>query len=234
MPTTSTTTPAAAAKKVAKKAAPKATPSKRPVKKAPSRSTTASDAAGSALQVLKDDHRVVERLFAQFERTGDRAFTTRQELVTRLIRELSIHASIEETVFYPAVREALTDDDLVLEALEEHHVVKLTLAELDGIPATAERYAAKVTVLMEMIRHHVQEEEDELFAKVRSAMTRTQLEQLGEALVAAKASAPERPHPHAPDTPPANLLAAAVTNPIDMARSVGEAAVRKVRSAIRP
>ncbi|MEQ1698494.1 MAG: hemerythrin domain-containing protein [Ilumatobacteraceae bacterium] len=210
---------------------------KSPVAKSVSRPRTtgaaAADTATSALQVLKDDHRTVERLFAQFEQLGDRAHKGQQDVVERVIRELSMHASIEETVFYPGIRTALAKDDLVLEALEEHHLVKLTLAELDGMSPTAERYVAKMTVLMEMVRHHVEEEEDDLFPKVRDAMSRTDLEQLGTALLEAKRSAPTKPHPHSPDTPPANVLVAAVTTPIDVARSVGEAAIRRVRQTIR-
>lgn len=183
--------------------------------------------------MLKDDHRAVERLFAQFEQLGERAHKAQQDIVERVVRDLSMHASIEETVFYPAVRAALDKDDLVLEALEEHHLVKLSLAELDSMPPTAERYVAKMTVLMEMVRHHVDEEEDDLFPKVRDAMTRTELEQLGTALLEAKRSAPTKPHPHSPDTPPANVLVSAVTTPIDTARSVGEAAIRKVRQTLR-
>lgn len=183
--------------------------------------------------MLRADHRTVERLFAQFEQLGPRAHRAQEDVVKTLIRELSIHASIEETVFYPAVRETLEDGDLVLEALEEHHLVKLTLAELDGMPPSAERYAAKVTVLIENVRHHVEEEEQELFPKVRDAMTRAQLDVLGAALLQAKRSAPTKPHPHSPDAPPANMLASAITAPLDAARSVGEAAVRKVRQSIR-
>lgn len=184
----------------------------------------------NALQVLKNDHRTVEDLFKQFEKLGPKAHKSRQNLVKRITQELSVHASIEETVFYPAVREALAKaDDLVLEALEEHHVVKVSLAELHNMPPDHERYAAKVTVLMEMVRHHVKEEENELFPKVRAAMGRAELDELGDELMAAKAGAPTRPHPGAPDTPPGNVLAAAVSLPFDAARSAGEKAVNQVR-----
>ena len=88
----------------------------------------------SALQVLKDDHRSVEQLFAQFEQLGPRAHRAQEGIVKKVIRELSMHADIEESVFYPAVRSALDENDLVLEALEEHHLVKVTLMELDGMP----------------------------------------------------------------------------------------------------
>ena len=185
----------------------------------------------SALQVLQDDHRTVNDLFAQFEKLGPRAKKGREAIVTKVVQELSVHAAIEEMVFYPAVRERLAmSDDMVLEALEEHHVVKILLAELDGMSAGDERYSAKMTVLIEIVRHHVAEEEGDMFPKVRKAMTRTELEDLGAALVEARRGAPTRPHPGSPDTPPANFIAAAVTVPLDAARSAGEAAVRRVRS----
>lgn len=196
--------------------------------------TTTTTKTHSALQVLKTDHRAVEELFAEFEKLGPKAYKSRQSIVKKVTKELSVHASIEEMVLYPAAREALSKggDDLVLEALEEHHVVKATLAELGTLPPDHERYAAKMTVLMEMVRHHVKEEEHELFPQLRAAMTRAELDDLGEALMAAKAGAPERPHPSAPDTPPGNVLAAAVTLPFDAARSAGKKAVQQVRKQL--
>src|SRR5205807_6075539 len=112
---------------------------------------------------------------------------------------LSIHAAIEEQVFYPAVREAAPDEkDLVLESLEEHHIVKWVLSELDGMVPSDERFTAKVTVLIENVRHHVEEEEGELFPEVRKAMKRKELEELVQALEAAKKVAPTHPHPRTP------------------------------------
>ncbi len=185
----------------------------------------------SALQVLQEDHRTVNDLFARFEKLGPRAKKGREAIVSKVVQELSVHAGIEEMVFYPAVRERLgMSDEMVLEALEEHHVVKILLAELDSMSADDERYGAKMTVLIEIVRHHVAEEEGTMFPKVRKAMTRTELEDLGAALVEARPGAPKRAHPRSPDTPPGNFIAAAVTMPLDAARSAGEAAVRTVRS----
>jgi hemerythrin superfamily protein len=122
-----------------------------------------------ALKVLRDDHRKVEDLFARFEKAGDRAYKTKRRIVDQMIRELSVHAAIEEEAFYPAVRERMQQsEDEVLESLEEHHLVKLTLAELDRMEPTDERFDAKVMVMMESVRHHAKEEEEgELFPKVR-------------------------------------------------------------------
>ena len=160
-----------------------------------------------AITLLKNDHKAVERLFKQFEK-AEKADDdeTKAKVVDQIIEELSVHAAIEEQVFYPAIREAVpeTEDD-VLEGLEEHHIVKWTLSELEALTPADERFDPKVTVLIESVRHHVEEEEGELFPDVRKALGRKRLGQIGESLEKAKESAPRRPQPQAPDTPPGNL-----------------------------
>src|SRR4051812_42421427 len=110
-----------------------------------------------AIAVLKKDHRTVEELFARFESAGEKAYDTKGKLVDKIVVELSKHASIEEQYLYPAARKALGEGkgDIVLESLEEHHVVKWVLNELSNMEPQAERFDAKVTVLMENVRHHV-------------------------------------------------------------------------------
>ncbi len=157
-----------------------------------------------AIVVLKDDHKTVEKLFKQFEKLqkSDGPAAQKRKVVDQMIAELSAHANIEEMHFYPSVRNRLEDlDDTVLEGLEEHHIVKWTLSELDGMDPKHERFDAKVTVLMESVRHHVEEEEAEMFPLVREAMGRKALQELGAELVAAKSSAPTKPRPKAPDEP---------------------------------
>ena len=110
--------------------------------------------------------------------------------------------------------------------------MKWTLSELDGMSPELERFDAKFTVLMEMVRHHVKEEEGELFPKMRKAFTRTELAELGEALANAQRTAPKKPHPRSPDSPPMNAVAASLTNPLDSVRDLGEQAVRRIRSAV--
>ena len=181
-----------------------------------------------AITLLKQDHKAVEKLFKQFEKTTQPA--QQRKLAQRVIEELSVHAAIEEMVFYPAVRERVPKvEDTVLESLEEHHVVKWVLSELDDMKPDHERFKAKMTVLMESVRHHVKEEESELFPEVRSVVKRKELGELGEAMEKAKKTAPTKPHPRAPDTPPGNLIAAAVSAPIDMALNAGKEAVQAVR-----
>ncbi|HSJ90950.1 MAG TPA: hemerythrin domain-containing protein [Ilumatobacter sp.] len=169
-----------------------------------------------AITLLKDDHRTVEQLFKRFEQAGERAHVRKRQLVDRIIEELSIHAAIEEQVFYPVARAAVRDtESIVLESLEEHHVVKWLLSELVDMNPTHERFDAKVTVLIESVRHHVEEEESEFFPKVREQLGRNELADLGEALADAKQSAPTRPHPRMPDAGPANVVAGAVTGVVD-------------------
>ena len=183
--------------------------------------------------MLTDDHRKVEELFVRFEKTGERAHKQRADLVARITEELSIHASIEEEIFYPAARRSIAAaGDVVLEALEEHHLVKLTLAELEAMDAGHERYGAKVAVLIENVRHHVKEEEGELFPTVRRALDPGTLRELGAELAAAKRTAPTRPHPEAPDTPPGNLVAQVLTAPLDVAANLNKAAARRVRNIV--
>lgn len=173
------------------------------------------------IALLKKDHRKVEALFKRFEKTTERASATRKKIVEEVIRELSVHATIEEQVLYPFAREASEDlEDLVLESLEEHHIVKWTLSELEKMTPDDERFEAKVTVLMESIRHHVEEEETELFPKLEKALDAEQLKVLGEQLEAARRVAPTRPHPRAPDAPPGNFVAGPVAGLMDRGRDL--------------
>jgi len=171
-----------------------------------------------AITLLKDDHKSVEKLFRRFEKAGDRAYVEKREVVDRIIEELSIHAAIEEQIFYPVTRETVEGlEDQVLESLEEHHIVKWVLSELEDLSAEDERFTAKVTVLIENVRHHVEEEESEYFPTVRDQLGRNALNELGDAMVEAKDAAPTHPHPKAPDTPPGNVVAgaaAAVTDKV--------------------
>src|ERR1700760_2003695 len=140
-----------------------------------------------AITLLKNDHADVEKLFKAYEKLGDRAFKSKQKTVGNIIKELSVHAAIEEQVFYPAIRDEVPGaGDEVLESIEEHHIVKWVLDELQKLPAEAENYDAKVTVLIENVRHHVKEEEKEMFPSVRKALGRARLNEIGDALEQAK------------------------------------------------
>lgn len=147
-----------------------------------------------AIVLLKNDHKTVDQLFKKFEQAGDKAFVTKRKLVDSMIEELTVHAFIEETIFYPTAREAVPETrDHVLESIEEHHVVMWLLSELVDLSPEEETFDAKVTVLIENVRHHVEEEEQEWFPRVREAMGRKRLQELGERLLAAKPEAPRNP-----------------------------------------
>lgn len=179
-----------------------------------------------ALAVLSADHRRLDGLFDEYSKLGSGAHTRRHALAERISGELVEHAAIEESVFYPTLRKAHPEaDGTVLESLEEHHIVKSVLAELERTDVRDERFDAKMRVLIENVRHHAREEEEELFPQARRAMSLPQLEEMGDALEAARRLAPRRPHPHVPDEPPGNIVATVVTLPIDI---VGRAVRRLV------
>jgi hemerythrin superfamily protein len=181
-----------------------------------------------AIVLLKNDHKTVEKLFKQFEKLGDDAHKAKRDVVDQIIAELSTHAAIEEQHFYPTIREKAPDiADDVLEGLEEHHIVKWTLSELETLPPDAERFDAKVTVLIESVRHHVEEEEGDMFPKVREAMGRKELQELGATLEKAKGISPKRPHPKAPDTPPGNLVAGPSAAAVDGVRKAAKKAAKR-------
>jgi hypothetical protein len=124
-----------------------------------------------AITMLRADHRAVEKLFKRFEDAGPRAFVEKRKIVDRIIEELSVHAAVEEQLFYPATRATVPAvEEVALESLEEHHVVKWLLSELEDMDPEDERFSAKVTVLIESVRHHVREEESEYFREVRSEL----------------------------------------------------------------
>jgi hemerythrin superfamily protein len=189
-----------------------------------------------AIALLKADHKEVEQLFKQFEKSGDRALKQKEKLVEKMIRALAVHAAIEEMFFYPAIRTAAlkanskmgeVSSDLVLESLEEHHIVKWTLSELEKMKATDERFDAKVTVLIESVKHHVEEEEEDLFPKVRRLLPAKILNELGERMEKAKKLAPTRPHPRSSDTPPGNFVAGTIAAMMDKGKDLMEAMLKQ-------
>lgn len=173
-------------------------------------------ASTDAITMLKDDHKTVEQLFKRFEKAGERAHVEKRNIVDRIVEALSVHAAVEEQVFYPVVRATVPDaEDHTLESLEEHHIVKWVLSELEAMSPEDERFDAKVTVLIENVRHHVEEEEKELFPMVRRELGRDSLSDLGKVLAEARKAAPTHPHPRSPDTPPQNLVVGAAAGMAD-------------------
>jgi hemerythrin superfamily protein len=145
--------------------------------------------------LLKEDHKAVERLFKEFEKTHEKATpAAKRQLVDKILHALVTHAFIEETIFYPAARADVPDTtEHVLESVEEHHVVAWLLSEVRTLDPADETFDAKVTVLIENVRHHVEEEEKEWFPEVRKALGRNRLTELGEQMAKARAEAPSDP-----------------------------------------
>ena len=175
------------------------------------------------VKIIKQDHRTVKSLFRQFERADRRA--DKQKLAEEIIEELSIHATIEEQLVYPLLREAEKRlERPVLNALEEHHAAKLVLAELDKMKVDDERYDAKMHVVREAVEMHIDEEEETLLPRLDKILDDDMRSTLAEAMIAAKSSVPNHPHPAAPDTPPAGMIAGLVAKVMD----AGKDMVRKV------
>jgi hemerythrin superfamily protein len=143
---------------------------------------------------LKNDHKQIKRLFREFERAGDRAVKAKGAIVDRILEALTVHTYIENEGMYPAVRKALPDlEDDVLESYEEHHVADVLCMELAAMSPDDEHFTAKVTVLIEIVEHHVEEEEDEWFPKVREGLGRKRLQEIGADMQRLRAKAPRRP-----------------------------------------
>src|SRR3954466_978356 len=147
-----------------------------------------------AIVLLKDDHKEILKTFTEFEKAGENAHAAKGKLVDRMIELLTVHTYIENEVMYPRVRELLPElEDDVLESYEEHHVADLLVIELVGMKPDAERFTAKTTVLIENVRHHIDEEEQEWFPQVRAGLGRKALQDIGLQIEEARKNAPRSP-----------------------------------------
>ena len=144
--------------------------------------TAKKTAPKDAIAMLKADHKKVSGLFADFEKA--RAATTKKKLVSTICMELSVHAQVEEEVFYPAVKAALKDKELIPEAVVEQATMKALIGQIEGVEPDGEMYDAKVKVLSEYVKHHVKEEHTEMFPK--AAKTRLDMVALGAQMAARK------------------------------------------------
>lgn len=123
--------------------------------------------AQDATALLRADHKLVSGLFTDYEAT--KSIAKKKQLVAQICTELSVHAQVEEEVFYPAVKAALKDHELVPEAVVEHATLKDLIAQVEGIEPDGEMFDAKIKVLSEYVKHHVKEEQNEMFPKAKSA-----------------------------------------------------------------
>src|SRR5688500_4111375 len=154
---------------------------------APSGAQRLKGDAVDPIKMLKDDHQKVKKLFREYESAGEKAYQKKAKLAGQIFQELEVHAAIEEEIFYPAV-EAKADkegQELVNEAEEEHHVVHVLLGELKAMDVQDEHFDAKMTVLIENVEHHIEEEEGEMLPDAKKTLD-DQLEQLGEQMAARK------------------------------------------------
>ena len=163
-----------------------------------------SGANDDAIELIKHDHREVIGLFARFNAASGAA--SRGKLARRIVRELSIHATIEEEILYPALRKAGIAEE-VLKALEAHHAAKLLLLEISKLDPGSDRFVAKMEVLQDSVLLHIREEEEVLLPQLSRLCNERERDQMATSLAEAKKAAPTRPHPGAPDEPPGNVLA---------------------------
>jgi len=145
----------------------------------------------NAIDLLKSQHREVSKLFSQIEKAPTEEKT---ELFEEIADKLAVHAAIEEHHFYPAVKAKRTED-ILLESLEEHLGIKRVIADLLEVDAEDETFDAKVKVLKEQVEHHVEEEESDLFPKVKKLFDKEQLEAIGQEMSAEQAELEEKGDP---------------------------------------
>jgi len=152
------------------------------VRKTAAAKTTRAASQPDAIALLRADHKRVSELFEQYEAT--RSAAKKKTLVATICQELSVHAQVEEEIFYPAVKAALKDKELVPEAQVEHQSLKDLIAQVKDKEPDGEMFDAKIKVMSEYVKHHVKEEQNEMF--VRAKKTRLDMQQLGEQIAARK------------------------------------------------
>jgi len=120
----------------------------------------------AVVEMLKDDHEKVKGLLERFKETEGKE---KIEIAKTIIQELEVHADLEERLIYPAIRDEIDADDMMDEAVEEHHLVHVLIAELKKLKPSDERFDAKFNVLGELVKHHVEEEEDEILPQAEES-----------------------------------------------------------------
>lgn len=133
----------------------------------------------NALDLLKDDHRKVEKLLAQIASTSETDSEKREKLFREFTAEMQTHEIIEEEILYPALKDHPKAKEVVLEGYEEHHVVDTIMSELEEVPFDDETWAAKFSVMKENVDHHIEEEEEDMFEKAEDIFDSGELKTLG-------------------------------------------------------
>jgi hemerythrin-like domain-containing protein len=142
-----------------------------------------------AISILKGDHTRVRQLLKRLENTTDRTTTQRKDLLSEIENEVKVHTTVEEEIFYPAFKEAVRSKphrELYFEAIEEHHVVDLVMPEIKSTDTASDQFGAKTKVLKDLIEHHAEEEETEMFTKARKVMGSDELVGLGKQIQSRK------------------------------------------------
>ncbi|HEX8344426.1 MAG TPA: hemerythrin domain-containing protein [Actinoplanes sp.] len=147
-----------------------------------------------AIVILRNDHKEIRKLFKQFQTAGENATGRKGEIVRTIIELLTVHTYLENECMYPEVRKLLPDlEDDVLESYEEHHVADVLCVELFAMDPDHERFDAKTAVLIENVTHHIEEEEQDWFPKVREGLGRKQLQEIGTRMNEMREKAPRSP-----------------------------------------
>jgi hemerythrin-like domain-containing protein len=156
---------------------------------AKSKSAGPENSRTDAITLLTDDHETVRTLLEEFAETTPRATKTRVQLLEKIAKEIRVHAQLEEEIFYPAYQRAAKSHDeskLYFEAVEEHRLVDIVLPELEGTDPSSEVFGARAKVLKDLVEHHADEEEDEMFPKAKKLLGKERLLELGAQLEARK------------------------------------------------
>ncbi|WP_280493831.1 hemerythrin domain-containing protein [Nocardia asiatica] len=147
-----------------------------------------------AIVLLREDHKVIRKLFREFEKAGENAVETKGKVVNKIIEALTVHTYLENECMYPEVRKLVPElEDDILESYEEHHVADVLVTELATMKPDDEHFTAKTTVLIESVDHHIEEEESDWFPKVRERLGRKQLQDIGARLQELRKKAPTSP-----------------------------------------
>lgn len=169
------------------------------------------------IDAIVADHRAVERVFGEIEASGDARM--KRDLVEHVIAELVRHSVAEEQYLYPTARKVLPDGDKIADhEIAEHAEVEETMKQLEKADATDPEFGRLTSKLIADVRHHVEDEEGDLLPRLRAACDSGELVALGKKFAQAKRMAPTRPHPAAPDTPPANKVLGPGAGLIDKVR----------------
>ncbi len=152
-----------------------------------------------AIVVLKDEHKEIRKLFGDFQGAGHHAAVTKGKIAAKIIEKLTVHTFLENEIMNPQVRKLLPElESDVLESYEEHHVADVLVMELVAMKPEAERFDAKMTVLIENVTHHMGEEENNWFPKVRKGVSRNELQEIGALMLEARKTLPVVPLSRAP------------------------------------